>query len=75
MLKEVAELDSRIAAWQDEKQACDARLNDNDLYSAADKTALQALLKKQAELIKQIELAEEAWLDLHERLENLPALD
>ncbi len=75
LLKEVAELDSRIAAWQDEKQACDARLNDNDLYSAADKTALQALLKKQAELIKQIELAEEAWLDLHERLENLPALD
>jgi ATP-binding cassette subfamily F protein 3 len=75
LLKEVAELDSRIAAWQEEKQACDARLNDNDLYSAADKTALQDLLKKQAELIKQIEQAEERWLDLHERLEELPALD
>jgi hypothetical protein len=33
------------------------------------------LLKKQAELIKQIEQAEERWLDLHERLEELPALD
>ena len=75
LLKEVAELDSRIAAWQEEKLACDARLNDNDLYSAADKTALQDLLKKQAELIKQIEQAEERWLDLHERLEELPALD
>jgi ATP-binding cassette subfamily F protein 3 len=75
LLKEVAELDNRIAAWQEEKQACDARLNDNDLYSAADKTALQDLLKKQAELIKQIEQAEERWLDLHERLEELPALD
>ncbi len=75
LLKEVAELDNRIAVWQEEKQACDARLNDNDLYSAADKTALQDLLKKQAELIKQIEQAEERWLDLHERLEELPALD
>ena len=75
LLKEVAELDNRIAAWQEEKQACDARLNDNDLYSAADKTALQDLLKKQAELIKQIEQAEERWLELHERLEELPALD
>lgn len=75
LLKEVAELDSHIAAWQEEKQACDARLNNNDLYSAADKTALQDLLKKQAELIKQIEQAEERWLDLHERLEELPALD
>ncbi len=75
LLKEVAELDGRIAAWQEEKLACDARLNDNDLYSAADKTTLQDLLKKQAELIKQIEQAEERWLDLHERLEELPALD
>ena len=75
LLKEVAELDSRIAVWQEEKLACDARLNDNDLYSAADKTALQDLLKKQAELIKQIEQAEERWLELHERLEELPALD
>jgi len=75
LLKEVAELDKRIAAWQEEKLACDARLNDNDLYSAADKTALQDLLKKQAELIKQIEQAEERWLDLHERLEELPGLD
>jgi ATP-binding cassette subfamily F protein 3 len=75
LLKEVAELDSHIAAWQEEKLACDARLNDNDLYSAADKTALQDLLKKQAELIKQIEQAEERWVDLHERLEELPALD
>jgi ATP-binding cassette subfamily F protein 3 len=75
LLKEVADLDSRIAAWQEEKLACDTRLNDSDLYSAADKTALQDLLKKQAELIKQIEQAEERWLDLHERLEELPALD
>jgi ATP-binding cassette subfamily F protein 3 len=75
LLKEVADLDSRIAAWQEEKLACDARLNDSDLYSATDKSALQDLLKKQAELMKQIEQAEERWLDLHERLEGLPALD
>ncbi len=75
LLKEVADLDSRIAFWQEEKLACDARLNDNDLYSAADKTALQDLLKKQAELIKQIEQAEERWLDLHECLEGLPVLN
>lgn len=75
LLKEVAELDQRIAAWQEEKIACDARLNDGTLYSAADKTALQDLLKKQAELTKNIDQAEERWLSLHEHLESLPALD
>ncbi len=33
------------------------------------------LLKKQAELANQIEVAEERWLELHELLETMPALD
>jgi ATP-binding cassette subfamily F protein 3 len=45
------------------------------LYTAADKTELQQLLKKQAELANQIEVAEERWLELHELLEAMPALD
>jgi ATP-binding cassette subfamily F protein 3 len=36
---------------------------------------LQTILKKQAELSQHIEAAEERWLDLHEALEALPALD
>lgn len=75
LVKEVEQLELNIAKWQAEKKTCDDRLNDSELYSAADKTELQQLLKKQAELANQIEVAEERWLELHELLEAIPALD
>lgn len=75
LVKEVEQLELNIAKWQTEKKTCDDRLNDSELYSAADKAELQQLLKKQAELANQIEVAEERWLELHELLEAIPALD
>jgi ATP-binding cassette subfamily F protein 3 len=75
LVKEVEQLELNIAKWQTEKKTCDDRLNDVELYSATDKTELQQLLKKQAELANQIEVAEERWLELHELLEAMPALD
>ncbi|MDI1362263.1 ATP-binding cassette domain-containing protein [Methylotenera sp.] len=75
LVKEVEQLELNIAKWQTEKKTCDDRLNDSELYSAVDKTELQQLLKKQAELANQIEVAEERWLELHELLEAMPALD
>jgi len=50
-------------------------LNDADLYTSADKSVLQQLLKTQATLTTQLETAEERWLTLHEMLEAIPALD
>jgi ATP-binding cassette subfamily F protein 3 len=75
LVKEVEQLELNIAKWQTEKKTCDDRLNDSELYSVTDKTELQQLLKKQAELANQIENAEERWLALHEQLEAIPALD
>jgi ATP-binding cassette subfamily F protein 3 len=53
----------------------DDRLNDTTLYTAADKTELQNLLKQQAELASKLENAEERWLILQEQLEAMPAID
>ncbi|MSP86761.1 MAG: ATP-binding cassette domain-containing protein [Methylotenera sp.] len=75
LVKEVEQLELNIAKWQADKKGCDERLNDSALYTATDKTELQQLLKKQAELAHQTEVAEERWLALHEMLEAIPALD
>ena len=75
LVKEVEQLEINITKWQADKKGCDDRLNDTDLYIAVDKTELQQLLKTQADLTSQIEVAEERWLVLHELLEGLPAID
>lgn len=74
LVKELEKVELDIAKWQSAKTICDERLNDSELYSVADKTELQTLLKKQAELANQIEVAEERWLELHELLEALPQI-
>ena len=75
LLKEIEQLDNNIAQWHIDKTKCDERLNDSALYAENDKTELQQLLKKQSELSSQIETAEMRWLELHELLEAIPALD
>ena len=75
LLKELEQIERNMAQMQADKQVCDERLNDTELYSAADKTELQQLLKTQAELTSKLETAEERWLELHEQLEAIPALD
>ena len=75
LVKEAEQLEHNIAKWQADKKLCDERLNDSELYVASDKTELQQLLKKQAELAINIEVAEERWLELHELLEAIPAID
>src|SRR5450830_1712660 len=66
LVKELEQIELNIAKWNTDKKVCDDRLNDSELYTASDKTELQQLLKKQAELANQIEVAEERWLELHE---------
>lgn len=72
LIKESEQLEAGMAAWQKEKSQLDERLADPALYAAADKTQLQALLKRQAELTQNIEQAEERWLAIHELLEAMP---
>ncbi|MDD2933229.1 MAG: ATP-binding cassette domain-containing protein [Methylotenera sp.] len=75
LLKELEQIERHMAQWQADKQACDERLNDGALYTAADKSELQQLLKTQAEFAAKLETAEERWLTLHELLEAIPAPD
>jgi len=75
LLKELEQIERNMAQWQTDKKVCDEQLNDTELYTSADKSALQALLKTQAALTQQLETAEERWLVLHEMLEAIPALD
>ena len=74
LVKELEQLELNISKWQTDKKVCDERLNDSALYTVSDKSELQALLKKQAELANQIEVAEERWLELHELLEAIPQI-
>jgi ATP-binding cassette subfamily F protein 3 len=75
LLKELEQIERNMAQWQTDKKLCDEQLNDADLYTSADKSVLQQLLKTQATLTNQLESAEERWLTLHEMLEAIPALD
>ncbi|MCE9633456.1 MAG: ATP-binding cassette domain-containing protein, partial [Methylophilales bacterium] len=73
LVKEAEKLEHQMAQWQKEKDDCDTRLGNPDIYAAADKAPLQALLKRQAELAQSIEQAETRWLEIHEQLESMPA--
>lgn len=75
LLKELEQIERSMAQMQADKKVCDDRLGDGELYTASDKTELQQLLKTQADLASKLEIAEERWLELHEKLEAIPALD
>jgi len=69
LIKESEKLEADMSLWQKEKTQIDERLSDPALYTAADKTGLQSLLKRQGELTQTIAQAEERWLELQEQLE------
>ncbi|BAL26707.1 ATP-binding cassette domain-containing protein [Azoarcus sp. KH32C] len=73
LVKELDQLEKKMAGWQGEKKLLDARLADPALYSSGDTSQLQTLLKRQAELAEWIETAELRWLEISETLESLPA--
>jgi len=72
LVKEAEQLEQRLATWHSEKFRLDDCLSDPDLYAAADKSKLAELLKRQGELVSDIEAAESRWLEVHEALEALP---
>jgi ATP-binding cassette subfamily F protein 3 len=74
LLKEVEQIEANMAKWEQEKTQIDHQLADADLYTQSDKSILQNLLKRQAELTQLLEAAELRWLELHEVLEALPVI-
>ncbi|MBC7755234.1 MAG: ATP-binding cassette domain-containing protein [Bdellovibrio sp.] len=75
LLKECSQIEAHLEKWSMEKSHIDARLNEPQLYENADKTELQNLLRKQADLTQHSEEAEQRWLTIHEELEALPEID
>jgi ATP-binding cassette subfamily F protein 3 len=73
LLKETEQIEANMAKWEQDKTALDNKLADPDLYTQSDKSILQDLLKRQAELVQQLETVEMRWLELQEMLEALPA--
>lgn len=71
LLKELEQVEKSLNQHQLEKQQLDLRAGEADLYEMQNKTELQNLLIRQAELGSKIEVAELRWLELHELLENI----
>jgi ATP-binding cassette subfamily F protein 3 len=68
--KEAEKLEKQLSAWQAEKAELDARLADPDLYASPDRSRIEQLGKRQAELAALVETAETRWLEIQELLEN-----
>ena len=74
LVKEIEQLETHMAAWNEEKQSLDARLADPALYaSGGDRSDIDALHRRQAQLTADLAAAEERWLLAQEELEALPA--
>ncbi|MDR2875998.1 MAG: ATP-binding cassette domain-containing protein [Methylobacillus sp.] len=71
LVKEAEKLEKLLPGWQQEKHQLDERLSDPALYTAPDRTLLESLLKRQAQLATEIENAETRWLEIQETLERL----
>ncbi len=72
LVKERDQLDRKLEDWNREKGQIDERLADPAIYSGTPSADLEALLKRQAELVTCIDEAEARWLDIEERLEAMP---
>ncbi|KAF1854214.1 hypothetical protein Lal_00035824 [Lupinus albus] len=72
LVKEIDTLEKRLAAWQGELKLLEQRLSDPGLYANPDPALLEPLVKRQAELTRDIGAAEERWLEAQDELEQLP---
>jgi ATP-binding cassette subfamily F protein 3 len=84
LLKEIEQLERKLAKWNEEKAALDAQFADPAFYAATTETTAgprvdrvkSEEMHRQAGLLgEQIDEAEMRWLEVHEALEGLPAVD
>ena len=71
LLKELEQLERKLAGWQGEKKLLDERVADPALYSSGDSALVQSLLKRQGELAASIDSGEERWLEIQTELEDI----
>ena len=71
--RELGAVEKDLESLGGEKAVLDTRLADPAAYAGSDRVALQENLKRQAELARLIEAAEERWLELQQRIEEFEA--
>jgi ATP-binding cassette subfamily F protein 3 len=75
LLKEIEQLEKKLAKWNEEKSALDAQFADPDFYAAVDREKSEKMHRQAGLLGEQIDAGEMRWLEVHEELEALPAID
>jgi ATP-binding cassette subfamily F protein 3 len=71
LLKEAEKLEKQLPGWQAEKTSIEERLADPATYTTVDKTEIENLNKRCAELAATIDEAESRWLEIHGLIEEL----
>jgi len=75
LVKEIEQLERKLAKWNEEKSALEARFTDPDFYAAVDRQKSEEMHRQATVLADQIDAAEMRWLEVHEALEAMPAVD
>ena len=75
LVKEIEQLERKLAKWNEEKAALEAQFADPDFYAAVDRVKSEEMHRQAGQLGEQIDAAEMRWLEVHEALEALPAPD
>lgn len=75
LLKEIEQLEKKLARWSEDKTALEAQFADPDFYVRIDRQQSEEMHRQAAALGEQIETAELRWLEVHEALEALPQPD
>ncbi|MGB7503272.1 MAG: ATP-binding cassette domain-containing protein [Azonexus sp.] len=75
LVKEIEQLERKLVKWNEEKAALEASFADPAFYSTVDRVKSEEMHRQAGVLGEQIDEAEMRWLEVHEALEALPAVD
>ena len=75
LLKEIEQLERKLARWNEEKAALEAQFADPDFYATVNREKSEEMHRQAGTLGEQIDAAEMRWLEVHEVLEALPSVD
>ena len=75
LVKEIEQIERRLAGWNAEKAALEGRFADPDFYVTVNRQKSEEIHRQAALLGERIDAAEMRWLEVHEALEGLPAID
>ncbi len=69
LLKEITAIEKNLARWQQQKQQLDGQLADPAFYASPDPEQLRTLTVQQQQLARDIDAAEQRWLNAQAELE------